>query len=149
MFRKKKKEAKIELYELWSLDHTLARIISRYLKEFIEASSLSGATPGIYCQKDPENCRSLWEADLWKMQKAFADYAALDCPAVCPEEKRKEIREGMQLFIDMYNTLWYCAPPVTDRYLRPSRLSAELQETVAISKENCEAVEKHGRIEIE
>ena len=32
MFRKKKKEAKIELYELWSLDHTLARIISRYLK---------------------------------------------------------------------------------------------------------------------
>ena len=32
MFRKKKKETKIELYELWSLDHTLARIISRYLK---------------------------------------------------------------------------------------------------------------------
>ena len=107
MFRKKKKEPKIELYELWSLDHTLARIISRYLKEFIEASSLSGATPGSYCQKDPENCWSLWEADLWKMQKAFADYAALDCPAACPEEKRKEIREGMQLFIDKYDNLWY------------------------------------------
>ena len=44
MFRKKKKEPKIELYELWSLNHTLAKIISRYLKEFIEASSLSGAT---------------------------------------------------------------------------------------------------------
>ena len=57
--------------------------------------------------KDPENCWSLWEADLWKMQKAFADYAALDCPAVCPEEKRKEIREGMQLFIDKYDALWY------------------------------------------
>ena len=59
MFRKKKKEPKIELCELWSLDHTLAKIISRYLKEFIEASSLSGATPGSYCQKDPENCWSL------------------------------------------------------------------------------------------
>ena len=80
MFRKKKKEAKIELYELWSLDHTLARIISRYLKEFIEASSLSGATPGIYCQKDPENCRSLWEADLWKMQKAFKERRCLAAP---------------------------------------------------------------------
>ena len=57
--------------------------------------------------KDPENCWSLWEADLWKMQKAFADYAALDCSAVCPEEKRKEIREGMQLFIDKYDALWY------------------------------------------
>ena len=57
--------------------------------------------------KDPENCWSLWEADLWKMQKAFADYAALDCPAECPEEKRKEIREGMQLFIDKYDALWY------------------------------------------
>lgn len=67
MFRKKQKEPKIELYELWSL------------------------------------C----EADLWKMQKAFADYAALDCPAVCPEEKRKEIRKGMQLFIDKYDNLWY------------------------------------------
>ena len=32
MFRKKQKEPKIELYELWSLDHTLARIISRYPK---------------------------------------------------------------------------------------------------------------------
>ena len=102
MFRKKKKEAKIELCELWSLNHTLAKIISRYLKEFIEASRLSGATPGSYSQKDPENSRS-----LWKMQKAFADYAALDCPAVCPEEKRKEIREGMQLFIDKYDALWY------------------------------------------
>ena len=29
---------------------------------------------------------SLWEADLWKMQKAFADYAALDRPADCPED---------------------------------------------------------------
>ena len=67
MFRKKQKEPKIELYELWSL----------------------------------------WEADLWKMQKAFADYAALDRPAECPEKKRKEIREGMQLFIDKYDNLWY------------------------------------------
>ena len=33
--------------------------------------------------EDPENCWSLWEADLWKMQKAFADYAALDRPAEC------------------------------------------------------------------
>ena len=57
--------------------------------------------------KDPENCWSLWEADLWKMQKAFADYVALDCSAECPEEKRKEIREGMQLFIDKYDALWY------------------------------------------
>ena len=24
-----------------------------------------------------------------------------------PEEKRKEIREGMQLFIDKYDALWY------------------------------------------
>ena len=88
MFRKKKKEPKIELCELWSLDHTLAKIISRYLK-------------------DPENCWSLWEADLWKMQKAFEDYAAMDRPAECPEEKRKEIREGMQLFIDKYDSLWY------------------------------------------
>ena len=107
MFRKKKKEPKIELCELWSLRHTLARIISRYLKEFIEASCLSGATPGSYYKKDPENCWNLWEADLWKMQKAFADYAALDRPAECPEEKRKEIREGMQLFIDKYDALWY------------------------------------------
>ena len=68
MFRKKKKEPKIELCELWSLNHTLAKIISRYLKEFIEASSLSGATPGSYYHKDPDNCWSLWEADLWKMQ---------------------------------------------------------------------------------
>ena len=41
------------------------------------------------------------------MQKAFADYAALDRPAVCPEEKRKESREGMKLFIDKYDALWY------------------------------------------
>ena len=107
MFRKKKKEQKIELCELWSLNHTLAKIISRYLKEFIEASSLSRSTSGSYCHKDPENCWSLWAADLWKMQKAFADYATLDCPAKCPEEKRKEIREGMQLFIDKYDELWY------------------------------------------
>ena len=58
-------------------------------------------------KKDPENCWNLWEADLWKMQKAFADYAALDSPAECPEEKRKEIREGMQIFIDKYDALWY------------------------------------------
>ena len=80
MFRKKKKEQKIELCELWSLNHTLAKIISRYLKEFIEASSLSGATPGSYCQKDPENCWSLWEADLWKMQKAFKERRCLATP---------------------------------------------------------------------
>ena len=57
--------------------------------------------------KDPENCWSLWEADLWKMQKDFADYAALDRPAEYPEEKRKEIREVMQIFIDKYDALWY------------------------------------------
>ena len=57
--------------------------------------------------KDPENCWNLWEADLWKMQKAFADYAALDRPAEYPEEKRKEFREGMQIFIDKYDALWY------------------------------------------
>ena len=62
---------------------------------------------GSNSQKDPENCWNLWEADLWKMQKAFADYAALDCIAECPEEKQKEIREGMQLFIDKYDALWY------------------------------------------
>ena len=107
MFRKKKKEPEIELCELWSLNHTLAKIISRYLKEFIEASSLSGSTPGSYYHKDPENCWSLWEADLWKMQKAFEGYAKMDRPAECPEEKRKEIREGMQLFIDKYDELWY------------------------------------------
>ena len=107
MFRKKKKEQEIERGELWSLNHARAKSISRYRKEFIEASSLSGATPGSYCQKDPENCWSLWEADLWKMQKAFADYAALDRPAEYPEEKRREIREGMQLFIDKYDNLWY------------------------------------------
>ena len=56
---------------------------------------------------DPENCWSLWEADLWKMQKAFADYAAFDHPAEYPEEKRKEFREGMQIFIDKYDALWY------------------------------------------
>ena len=106
MFRKKKKEQKIELCELWSLNHTLAKIISRYLKEFIEASSLSGSTPGSYYSKDQENCWSLWETDLWKMQKAFEDYAALDRIAECPEEKRREIREGMQLFIDKYEALW-------------------------------------------
>ena len=38
--------------------------------------------------KDPENCWSLWEADLWKMQKAFADYAALDCSAECRGETK-------------------------------------------------------------
>ena len=65
MFRTKKKEPEIELCELWCLNHTLAKIISRYLKEFIEASSLSGSTPGSHYQKDPENCWSLWEADLW------------------------------------------------------------------------------------
>ena len=107
MVRKKKKEPKIELCELWSLNQTLAKIISRYLKEFIEASSLSGATPGSYCQKYPDFCFILFEADLWKMQKAFEDYAALDRPAECPEEKRKEIREGMQLFIDKYDALLY------------------------------------------
>ena len=107
MSRKKKKAREIALCARWSLNHTHAKIISRYLKEFIEASSLSGAIPGSYCQKDPENCWSLWEADLWKMQKAFADYAAMDRPAECPEEKRKEIREGMQLFIDKYDALWY------------------------------------------
>ena len=77
MFRKKQKEPKIKHCQLWRLRHTLAKIISRYLKEFIEASSLSGSTPGSYFQKDPENCWSLWEADLWKMQKAFAYYAGL------------------------------------------------------------------------
>ena len=50
-------------------------------------------------QKEPKIERyelwSLWEADLRKVQKAFADYAALDRPAECPEEKRKEIREGL------------------------------------------------------
>ena len=80
MLRKKQKEPKIELYELWSLNHTLARIISRYLKEFIEASSLSGSTPESYYQKDPENCWSLWEADLWKMQKAFKEKRCLAAP---------------------------------------------------------------------
>ena len=53
MFRKKQKEPKIELCELWSLNHTLAKIISRYIKEFIEASSLSESTPGSYYHKDP------------------------------------------------------------------------------------------------
>lgn len=101
------KEPEIELCELWSLRHTLAKNISRYLKEFIEASSLSGSTPGGYYHMDPENCWNLWETDLWKMQKAFEDYAALDRPDECSEEKRKEIREGMQLFIDKYDALWY------------------------------------------
>ena len=50
MFRKKKKEAKIELYELWSLDHTLARIISRYLKAVfrvyqMDYPTMSSTTP--------------------------------------------------------------------------------------------------------
>ena len=43
-------------------------------------------------QKEPkiELCElcSLWEADLWKMQKAFADYAALDCSAECRGETK-------------------------------------------------------------
>ena len=77
MFRKKKKEPEIELCQLWSLSHTLAKIISRYLKELIEASSLSESTPGRSYHKDPENCWSLWEADLWTLQKAFAVYAGL------------------------------------------------------------------------
>ena len=59
-------------------------------------------------QKEPKiELWSLWEADLWKMQKAFPDYAALDRPAEYPEEKRKEIREVMQLFIEKYDALWY------------------------------------------
>ena len=54
-----------------------------------------------------ERIAYLQGGNLWKMQKAFADYAAMDRPAECPEEKRKEIREGMQLFIAKYDALWY------------------------------------------
>ena len=91
MFRKKKKEPKIELCELWSLNHTLARIISRYLKEFIEASSLSGATSGNYYQKDPENCKWQWRIlylplKMLRLNNTFSIKLLFICNTICTFE---------------------------------------------------------------
>ena len=52
------------------------------IEEKISAGIRDHRNPAL---KDPENCWSLWEADRWKMQKAFADYAALESPAEYPE----------------------------------------------------------------
>ena len=51
------------------------------VKEFIEASSISGSTLGSYYHEYPENCWCTWAAGVWKMQKAFEDYAIFDYSA--------------------------------------------------------------------
>ena len=96
MFRKKKKEPVIEFCELWSLRHTLAKIISRYLKEFIEASSLSGSTPGSYYHKDPENCWSLWE-----VQRELTEILFHRLQDAGEKVYLKPSREVMQNYIDI------------------------------------------------
>lgn len=109
---KKRRMPEIMLEDLWSLDTTLAEVIARYLKEFREAVSYSGATPGIFVGEYGDSCWDEWSATIDKMTYAFAKYAKhssdMKHPVErLPKEEQDKIKEGMQLFIKYFRYLNY------------------------------------------
>lgn len=86
--------------DTWSLDMTLARIIAKHLRAFLNAEKGPwGGHPGIFVDQNA------WLNTIRKMIYAFEEYQRNDKYDI-EEEKRERIREGMQLFIDYYRNLW-------------------------------------------
>lgn len=109
--KRKDKLPKIELKDLWSLDCTLSNLIALYLKEFIEAISSCGATPGCFCFDGDGHYINdgwkNWHEALCKMQYAFEHYDESTTNMDMPHQEIERIQEGIDLFARYFRHLNY------------------------------------------
>lgn len=92
----KKSGVYINPTELWDLDYTIARFILPRLKAFKKVSSGYPESVGSFDK---------WLRILDKMIAAFGLLA--EDVAILEKDKQVVIKEGLQLFADYYQALWW------------------------------------------
>ena len=102
----------IRMKDLYSLDIAIAKYAAQGLEKFYNYG-LKGKWFGIpqdYMAEyndDEKEALEAWLADIKKMQKAFENYVYFFYNIeACDKQKFKEIKDGMQLFIDHFENLW-------------------------------------------
>ena len=123
--KKRKIEIKIDPYDCWSLDHTLALIIHPALVAF--RSRLDGISSSVYNEDVPEELQSItdctidgildanhhnrwaWCLDemIWAFERTILeddDFAAFDLEIYEKNQKRKD--NGRRLFAKYYESIW-------------------------------------------
>lgn len=93
--RKKYGKQRIKLKELWGLDYTIAKFVCPRLKAFKKI-----------CDSYPSNLSSFkeWQETLDKMILAFE---LLYEDRLYSDEEQIKINEGLKLFAEYYQYLWY------------------------------------------
>lgn len=102
---------RIRKEELWNLDETLAKIIALFLRKFIDAISVSGATPACFCYtedgREIDNGWDTWRDILGKMLYAFEEYPEWNNEDTEDPERDSRIGEGIALFAKYFGYLYY------------------------------------------
>ena len=101
---------RIDKYDTWSLDHTLALIILPALKQYREHHHGSPMIEGFFDEKTGETLPGLheaWDDIIDKMIFSF-EYMLLEdnSDKVCTKEVEDLIQEGLYLFGKYYRNLW-------------------------------------------
>ncbi len=134
--KRKQKQAEegysdIAYKETWNIDETLAPIIAKHLRAFLQAVKTSpyAGVPGILSEKyGLERSIAEWHSILRKMIYAFEEYRRTpsydldeeddhelseeqiekeNSQAENEKERQRRIKEGRQLFVDYYDWLWW------------------------------------------
>jgi len=92
---------KIDDYDMWNLDHTLALIILPSLKKF--KKNLAGC-PANFVKDDKEVGFKKWENTIQKMIDAFEILASEDI--IYEEKFQKTVTKGLKLFSKYFQNLW-------------------------------------------
>lgn len=94
---KRRENVRVDKYDTFSLDHTLALIIAPCLKEF---SKVNNGHPG---KLTSEEWDVILGKMLWSMEEIVKDEPELDSD----EEHQRKIQEGLELFGKWYRHLWW------------------------------------------
>lgn len=97
-FKRQRVERGFDESETWALDSTIAKFILPRLTEFRECTC---GYPGFMDSADE------WHDVLNKMIDAFELLAKDDKPIVWPEDEREVIDEGLKLFAEYFESLWW------------------------------------------
>ena len=104
----RRRRPRIDYCDLWSLDATLAYVISCYLEEFIDSVETCGSTPLDYTTRyGYDDAFGMWKKDLERMLNAFRSYYKESDGEEISEEEKAGIQNGMELFFKRYSDLWF------------------------------------------
>lgn len=93
--------------ETWTLDYSLAKLISPRLKRFKELKRGVPLFDNIDVDKDYDLAEAQWEEIIDKMIAAFDLIIVDDGSLFFDEEQQKKVEEGLDLFRKYIFNLWW------------------------------------------